>query len=157
MGIQTLAPLETATVKVQYVNMPKEGKKKGSIRDSEGDYYGVWADKLHDFQAGETYEITFRENNGYRDVVAVKRAPAPKVAEEKPYTVVKTADPRPAANGYYRPTSPRDAERMFVCSILNAFIQTGRIENDGPALSHAVNTLRAVWGETFGTDDLAAG
>jgi hypothetical protein len=160
MGIQTLSPLEHATIKVQYVNPPKEGKKKGSVRDTEGDYYGVWIDKLATFEPGGSYEITFRETNGYRDVVAVK----PVVQQQKApndYTVVRTAAPHEKhsapANGYYRPTSPRDAERMFVCSILNAFIQTGRIENEGQALARAVNTLREVWGTTFGNDDLTAG
>ena len=155
MGIQTLAPLETATVKVQYVNMPKEGKKKGSIKDTEGDYYGVWADKLHDFQAGETYEITFRENNGYRDVVAVKRAPT-KPAEERPYTVVETANPRPAtahASQYYRPTSPKDARRMWLCSQMNALISSRQCPISVEAIAEATRILMEAYDQTIGSEE----
>ena len=58
---------------------------------------------------------------------------------------------------FYRPTAPRDAERMFVCSTLNAFIQTGRINDDVETLTRAVRDLRQVWAETFGIDDQELG
>ena len=61
----------------------------------------------------------------------------------------------PQQNGFYRPTSPRDAERMFVCSTLNAFIQTGRVDCHVEVLASYVNTLRDVWAATFGSDDQA--
>ena len=56
-------------------------------------------------------------------------------------------------NGWYRPTHPRDAERMFTCSILNALIEKGYVRDDVDGLKRAVNDLRQVWQETFGADD----
>jgi hypothetical protein len=40
-----------------------------------------------------------------------------------------TVQPHSAAGGFntYRETCPKDAERMFVCSTLNTFIQAGKV------------------------------
>lgn len=48
-----------ATVTVKFVNQPKDGKKKGSIKTMDGQTYGVWADKLNQFQQGKTYELEY--------------------------------------------------------------------------------------------------
>jgi hypothetical protein len=180
MNTQALerAITKTATVTVQYVNLPKQGRKSGSIKDVDGQFFGVWPTMLAQFQEGETYEIEYTEKtvNGvvYRDVKAVHpavdaeqfRAPAPQPSRPQPQPKRSAPMQQPApqngngngnGNGWYRPTHPRDAERMFVCSTLNAYIQTGRINDDVDALLRAVNTLRQVWQETFGADDLAAG
>jgi hypothetical protein len=59
--------------------------------------------------------------------------------------------PRRSGNTY-RETSQRDAERMFVCSLLNAAIAAGRIELTQSDLVQAVETLRDTWDATFGAD-----
>ena len=46
------------TIKVQFVNQPKEGKKKGSIKTEDGRYFDVWPNMLSQFSRGESYEIT---------------------------------------------------------------------------------------------------
>ena len=51
--------MATATVTVKFVNQPREGKKKGNIKTADGQQYGVWADKLSQFQPGKTYEIEY--------------------------------------------------------------------------------------------------
>jgi hypothetical protein len=51
--------MPTATVEVAYVNEPKPGKKMGSIKATNGTYYGVWPDKLNLFEPGRTYEIIY--------------------------------------------------------------------------------------------------
>lgn len=56
-----------ATIKVAYVNPPKPGKKLGSIKDENGNYYGVWPDKLSLFEPGRTYTIEFTEENGFKN------------------------------------------------------------------------------------------
>jgi hypothetical protein len=66
---------------------------------------------------------------------------------------------KPAAqsqNGYYRPTAPRDSERMFVCAIAGHWIDTGRLDMTEEAMIALVNSLRKVYDATFGQDDTAA-
>ena len=71
----------TATVTVQYVNLPKEGKKQGSIKGADGTSYGVWANHIGNYKQGATYSIEYEERdyNGktYRTVKdATLQAPA---------------------------------------------------------------------------------
>jgi len=166
--------LVTANVTVQYVNEPKDGRKTGSIRGTDGIYYGAWPDKLRMFEEGETYEISYKENNGFRNIVAAKRLaaqPQRRPQQQQDFTTIDVSNPQPApiprqqpqrpvasppANGYYRPTAPRDAERMFVCATLGHFIAAGRAEWNEDDLVARVNMLRSVWQRTFGDDDAAA-
>jgi hypothetical protein len=54
------------TVKVQYVNPPKEGRKTGSIKTAEGEYFDVFPGMLPEFKQGGSYEIEYasRDYNG---------------------------------------------------------------------------------------------
>ena len=56
----------TETIKVAYVNEPQAGKKQGTIKTEDGRYFGVYPDKLNQFQVGNTYEIEYssRQWNG---------------------------------------------------------------------------------------------
>lgn len=144
-----------ATIEVQYVNEPQEGRKSGSVKDATGTYYYVWPDMLPKFEIGKTYEIMFEDS--------VSKS------NGRTYHTVKTVTPvngatngagaswgksKPSTgNGTYRETSARDAERMFVCSILNASIQAGKVEFNGAELKRAVIGLRSVWAETFGENE----
>src|SRR5437016_10598295 len=66
-------PKETVTI--AYVNQPKEGKKMGSIKTTNGQYFNVYLDKLGLFGVGQTYEIEYgsREFQGkmYHNVKSV--------------------------------------------------------------------------------------
>lgn len=73
--------LAYTTVKVAYVNPPKEGKKMGSIKTPDGQYYGVWADKLYQFQQGQSYDVEYetgqyngRETRTIKKVIETGRA-----------------------------------------------------------------------------------
>ena len=72
--------MQTATIQVAYVNPPKPGKKQGSVKDAEGNIYGVWPDKLHLFEPGNVYtiEYTSRDFNGqqYHDFKKMVEAQA---------------------------------------------------------------------------------
>ena len=73
------------------------------------------------------------------------------------YSVVETAPQQapkaaPAGNQYYRPTAPRDAERMFTTATLGHFIDRGTVTLDARVIADAVNILRDVWQGTFGAD-----
>src|SRR5437016_13153417 len=66
-------PKETVTI--AYVNQPKEGKKMGSIKTANGQYFNVYPDKLNLFEVGQTYAIEYdsREFQGkmYHNVKSV--------------------------------------------------------------------------------------
>ena len=140
------------TVTVKYVNPPKEGKKRGTIKTTDDQFIGVWADKIHLFEVGKTYdlELTETESNGvtYRNVKTVKmvETPAAQIA----------AAASSGGHNTYRQTSEHDAQRMFVCSLMNAFIQAGKVELNGPQLVSHTLMLRKVWQHTFGQTAEAA-
>lgn len=64
------------TITVQYVNPPKEGKKQGSVKTSDGRFFGVYPELLSAFPSAGTYEIEFksRDFNGkqYHTVTSAK-------------------------------------------------------------------------------------
>ena len=129
--------------------------KPANIKDTDGVMFSIWHDKVASFQAGETYEIEFVRNGIFRNIKTFER-----VARQQPARNLSSAASPPAAtspNGnrsgeYYRPTSPRDSERMMICSLMNAFIQTGRVDCHREHLADAINELRAAYAATFGQD-----
>jgi hypothetical protein len=155
---QQIANLEDATITVQFINPLKEGKKNHTVKDTND---GIWLldPKKRDLlREGETYKIEYDEwsHNGMRFrrienayPMSPPRHPVPEGAT--------AASPQPSKkmDQYYRPTSPKDGERMFVCKILGDFIATGRINDDVDTLTRAVNDLRTVWRATFGQDEIS--
>jgi hypothetical protein len=147
MSTQTL-------IHVAFVNAPRPGDKKGSLKTKDGVYYGVWADQWSRIEGqveeGGTYEIEYDESEfkgkTYRNIKTekgIKTILAPGFAEAQA-----------KSNGVYKySTNPTDAERMFVCSILNAYVAAGKVMLNPTEIEHAVNMLRSVWGETFGRDE----
>jgi len=163
MNVQTAErQTERGTITVQRIFPAKAQGKSAYLKDVDGMMFGIWPDKLGLIREGDSYEIEFssKVSNGttYRDIKAVKMiakaepareqftqaAPAPKVGPPKG---------NDAGGGYFRPTAPKDAERMWACSILNAFISTGRIDCERGHLTAAINELRAAYAATFGQDD----
>ena len=150
--------MQTATIEVKYVNQPKEGKQYGSIKAVSGDSWPVKKERIREFEEGNTYALAYTEgNNGFRNIIGVKRIVQPEpqgdfqqVSEpQRPAQQAKA----PANGNYYRPTSPRDSERMWTCATLGHFIDRGSVELNEDALTHAVNMLRAVYQKTYGQDD----
>ena len=161
------APTEHSTITVQKILPAKGPGKPAWLKDTDGISFGIWPDKLGPVREGETYDVEFisnvREGVTYRNIqqirVATKPGPAPSqfTASHQPRSLSSAAvqgdaKPNGNGNGYYRPTSPRDAERMFVCSTLNAFISTGRVDCNQQMIAEYINELRAAWGATFGQD-----
>ena len=75
---------------------------------------------------------------------------------ETPPAQVAAAAAAVSGGGTYRETCAKDAERMFTCSILNAFIQAGKVDLNGPQLVNHTLMLRKVWQHTFGQTAEAA-
>ena len=171
--------MQTAMIEVKYVNPPKEGKQYGSIKGTDNDSWPVKADRIKEFEPNNKYELAYTEgNNGFRNIIGVKRivpevdAPrgrgqqghfeefdANRPTQRNGATLTPSSGPAaapktaPPANGYYRPTAPKDSERMWTCAVLGHVIDRGGVELTEDALIHAVNTLRAVYQKTYGQDD----
>jgi hypothetical protein len=137
--------MPSMTMTVKYVNPPKAGKQRGSIEGTDDQILGVFADKMHLFEPGSTYEIEFTETTSggvtYRNVKSATAVAAP-------------ATPAGAApsNGLntYREISANDAKRMFVCANLSALIRAGEVKNDKASLWNATQLLCSLWDHTFG-------
>jgi hypothetical protein len=167
--------MPTTTMTIAYINPPKPGKQRGSIKGTDGRFLGCFADKFHLFEIGQTYDVEYNEvpMNG-TILKTVKSAtliePEPQPAPQPPpvrrtaaspasasgRTVVGEASPAAAppaspstAGNTYRETCPKDAERMFVCSTLNAFIQAGKVHLEPEQLAAATTMLRRLWQYAF--------
>ncbi len=50
-----------STITPKYVNPPKEGRKTGSVKATDGIYYDVWPESLPQFQPNGVYNVEFTE------------------------------------------------------------------------------------------------
>ena len=120
--------MTTTVVTVDFVNPPREGKKKGSIKTKELGYVGVWPDKLSLFEKGKKYEIEWKEQGQYKDFVKMIGQPQ-------------------AGNGKRDDATP---ERIFVCGIVNSAVSSGKVEPTVGNLTALTNAAREAWAATFG-------
>ena len=137
--------MATMRLTIKYVNDPKPGKTRGSIKGTENEFLGVPQALLRLFEAGRTYDVTYTENGEWKTVTGATEAQAAAVI---PMAGKPAATPYNA--GTYRETCAKDAERMFVCATLGALIKAGEVKNDKRQLWEATNMLRGLWGATFG-------
>jgi hypothetical protein len=162
--------METATIEVAFVKPPAEGKQYGSVKTINNEWWPVKQDRIREFEPGNKYELAYTESDkGFKNIIGVKRIVAeptrPVRSEGASFTephrngatlTTAAAQAKPQAqqqNGYYRPTAPKDSERMWTCAILGHIIDRGAVELNEEAMIHAVNLLRAVYQKTYGQDD----
>lgn len=148
--------MSTYTMTVASVNPPAAGKKRGTIKGVCGASFGVFAEKIGQFQPGKVYAIEYNEvefnGSKLRNVVSATLEPDVKpgslpALQQQPLPPLQPAQPQPE---YNRQTCPIDAERMFVCATLTALIRAGEVKNDKRQLWDATNMLRALWKHSFG-------
>jgi hypothetical protein len=133
---------------VAEIKLPPAGKDRGNIVTTDGRKYGLFREKISLCQVGGHYEAEVTEGQ-YCNIVSAKLIAA---ASPQGQPAAPTA-PAPSANGngqHYRPTSPEDAERMWVCATLTALIRAGEVKNDKRQLWETTNMLRALWSHSFG-------
>jgi hypothetical protein len=122
------------------------GKKVARIVAAGGATFDIWPEQLGSIQIGGKYdvEVTDREYNGrvYRKITNGTAAQAS-----------STQRTNGNGNGHYKPTAPQDSERMFTCSLLNAFIRAGQIEPNEEHLVKAIEVLRRAYRRTFGAGE----
>jgi len=124
--------MPTTDVTVAYVNPPAEGKKRGTIKTTEGVYYGVWADKLSGFQKGKTYTIQYDEEeyNGrmYRSVKSNKGEVG-----------------GGSVNGKGGGDDPRRSEDIFVAGVVNNAIHGQGAEGIYALSADMVRHIREIY------------
>lgn len=164
--------MQTAMIEVKYVNEPKPGKQYGSIKGANNDSWPVKADRIREFEPGNQYELAYTEgNNGFKNIIGVKKiiaeATRPARSEGASFvepgrrngaTLMEASAPaqtkaQAPANGYYRPTAPKDSERMWTCAILGHYVDRGEVPLHKESVKAAINLLREAYQETYGKDD----
>ncbi len=158
---------------------PKDGKKTGSIKDTNNNWWSVWPDKLGAFDVGKSYRVEYttwspEPGKSFHTIVAVKlEAPMadpefesqeyddpPFHSEPQQNYAPGKLSPHGDALGPgfvqtpmapRQPTHPIDAEHMFVGAILKAMIQANQLNgNEVIAVMQATKNMRTVWKATFG-------
>lgn len=153
------ARFEQGTITVERIFPAKAQGKSANIKDTSGLLFGVWPDKLGLFNVGGTYEIEYssKVSNGvtYRDIKTVKMV----ARDEPPPQASRSAAPAatsPNGNGsgqYFRPTSPKDARRMFICSQMNALITSHQVQPTAQGVADAIVMLADAYDATLGRED----
>lgn len=127
------------TITVSFVNPPKAGKKKGSVKTTDDRIFGVWPDKLGLFQPGGTYVVDVEEREYQGTIYKTIKS----IVSQSNGATAKVA---PAATG--RPAQST-AEEMFVMGFLNRCYEgTGSVP-DRLTLTMAVRNLRGAWRDGF--------
>lgn len=129
---------------VASIEQPKPGKKQGAVIDSTGKRWGVWADKLANFQQSTTYDIAFDSNE----------------FQGRTYYVIKTAIPVGGTGNGSKPLpststqSPAYSENqrrmdIFVSVLINNskldFVTAP--ENE---LVDVINKFKRIWNKVYG-------
>lgn len=126
--------MPTATIEVAYVNQPKPGKKKGSVKAANGEIYGVWPSDLGRFQVGQ--QITFNYEESTFNGQTYKSAKFPKGAPPAP-------TPMAASSG------PAKSEEMFVMGVIGRTLQGTGSFPDPVELTNWVKAARMAWRDGF--------
>lgn len=125
-----------ANVTVAYVNQPKDGAKKGTIKTEDGQYYGVWADKLFQYAQGGKYTVEYEESTYQgKTYKTIKRIIDGAPGRVQPITAV-------AQGG-----GQTKAAEMFAMGMLNRSVQGLGVEAipDEDTIFNKLVALRAAW------------
>lgn len=127
--------MSTAAIQVAYVNPPKEGKTKGSIKTDQGEFYEVFPNQLGLFRPGASYEIDYSERNWQGKVYRTVNKCRP---QDKPAVVRSEGNSTAPSN---------ETEFEFVARVLSASIQACAVTYTREGLTDAVRMLRSVYRE----------
>lgn len=170
-------PLERAVITIDRIIDPKGPGKPAAIKTTNGMSFGIWPDKTAGVRVGEVYEIEFDTNGAYRNIKTIRASGRPGPAPSQFTTGAQdygqqqnaprqvqtaAAEPQrqaPQQNGngnggnYYRPTSPKDSRRMFICSQMNALITSHQVQVTAQGIADAIMMLSDAYDATLGRED----
>ena len=131
--------LKEIEITCQYVNFPKPGKRLGSIKTSEGEFFGVEPSLLRIFQQGEVCVVEYTESpktgGGVWKNIKRKISSTPTALQKPPIQYPRAR------------TNPVDQEQMFVVGLLKEMVTW---DHTAIEIVEKTNDLRKVWRNTFG-------
>lgn len=145
--------MSNIVIQVVEIIQPEIGKKQGKVVDGTGKIWQVWADKIHLFQLGQSYNITYKTSTfqGKTYHTIDQSAPAGSAAISPP------SQPRPAqqAVGTVATTMPLTTkdEMIFVCGAINNTLSNPNVnpaEFTAIELIDLVKKFQATWRATLG-------
>lgn len=124
-------------ITAQYVNPAKPGKRMGSVKSSEGDYYGCDPIMLKRFTPGEvcTIEYSTRPKDGGGEWRTIVRKISTSAAAPSPQ--------------FRNATAPKDSIQIFVTAILKGMV--GPTDSQVSIIAKG-NMLKAAYTTLFGTE-----
>lgn len=150
-------------IAVRETRPPTAAGRSGTVITTDGRFLDAWPDTLDILLPGHRYDVeTSSREKGGRTYTTIRKATpvagnGSSSGDANGHTGANGAagaqSAPPATNGYYRPTVPRDSERMFVCATLTAFIKTGAIPAERSRLIQAIEAIRGAYALTFGQED----
>ena len=138
--------MPVAHVQVAYINQPKPGKKRGSIKSADGVLYAAFPDKLSQVTVGGTYDLKYKDDE-YQGVVY-------HVVEEVKSSTLAASPAAPIAVASR--IDDGTPERIFVCGAINALLSNPNFplaDLSTARVTELVNNLRRSWAATFGIKD----
>jgi hypothetical protein len=159
-------------ITVAGVTHPAAGKKQGKIQDTQGRIWQVWADKISQFNAGQSYEILTSKTTQFNGATYVT------IGEFRPLTPGVGAQqaaafappPQQARAPFYPPTSPppmpapqqaaaapisEHVRRMdiFICGAVNNMLANENInplDINPDGMMQFITMMKEVWKKTLG-------
>ncbi len=120
---------EVAEITVQYVNFPREGKSRGSIKSSEGMSFWCAPALLRQFTVGEVCKIEYTTNEqGFNQL------------NKKIWNGEAKTAPKQVTRSRM---DPADARGAFVTVILEAFVKAGKVPLNRDAIATARQEIGA--------------
>lgn len=150
----------TTTMSIASITPPTKDRNRGRVIGVDGKTLGIFPEKLHLIEIGQTYDITHTDGqypNIQTAVLVVQSRPAPQ-QQPAPLRAVRAApQPTYAASGL-PPASAAGTkdEQIFVMCGLKEFIRAGAVDPEAASVARTINMLRSAWASTFGAPESGA-
>ena len=127
-------------ITVAKVEPPAPNRKQGTIHDTKGARWKVWADKIPNYAVGSTYEITFKTNQFNNQTFNV-------IDSAKP---LSTASPQQAqaAAATYTHADDKKSEQIAILALVKPWIEKIQV-GDAAAMEHAIRAARTAWRQAW--------
>ena len=128
------------TITVAKVEPPAAGRKQGTVHDTKGGRWKVWADKIPLYNIGSTYEVNYKTNNFNGQTFNVIET-AKKVGTATPQEAT-------AAAATYNVSDEKRSEQIAVLAIVKEWVAKIPV-GDTAGLVHAIRSAREAWKQAY--------
>ena len=146
--------MHQATISVKYVNQPDKNPDYGSLKDANGNYWGVPKNMLSQFQPDHSYCVgytTFTAKTG-KEYHTIKEIKVDAPGQPTPHTdkLLSHVGRNHAPNGNGQRMNGDKDRFIFMCGALNRFIQTGKLSVDADQIEVAIRQLYRGYDQAHG-------